>query len=89
MWDEIIAFWLVLFYIGSESFVIQALAFILFRFLDAIKPWPINRVDRYFKKNADVNTVKAIIWHGFGITADDLLAAFFTIALILLGMRLF
>ena len=89
VWDEIIAFWLVLFCIGSESFVIQALAFALFRFLDAIKPWPINRVDRYFKRNAHVNTLREIIWQGFGIIADDLLAAFFTIALILLGMRLF
>ena len=77
------------FFIGSESFVIQALAFALFRFLDAIKPWPINRVDRYFKRNAHANTVRAIIWQGFGIIADDLLAAFFTIVLILLGMRLF
>jgi phosphatidylglycerophosphatase A len=89
VWDEIIAFWLVLFFIGSEPFVIQALAFALFRFLDAIKPWPINRVDRYFKRNAHVNSVRAIIWHGFGIIADDLLAAFFSIVLILLGMRLF
>jgi phosphatidylglycerophosphatase A len=89
VWDEIIAFWLVLFCIGSESFVIQALAFALFRFLDAIKTWPINRVDRYFKRNAHVNTLREIIWQGFGIIADDLLAAFFTIALILLGMRLF
>jgi phosphatidylglycerophosphatase A len=57
--------------------------------LDAIKPWPINRVDRYFKRNAHVNSAQAIIWQGFGIIADDLLAAFFTISLILLGMRLF
>jgi phosphatidylglycerophosphatase A len=89
VWDEIIAFWLVLLCIGSESFLIQALAFALFRFLDAIKPWPINRVDRYFKRNTHVNSVRAIIWHGFGIIADDLLAAFFTIVLILLGMQLF
>jgi hypothetical protein len=33
--------------------------------LDAIKPWPINRVDRYFKRNAHVNTLREIIWQGF------------------------
>ena len=89
VWDEIIAFWLVLLCIGSGSFAIQVLAFALFRFLDAIKPWPINRIDRYFKRNAHVNSAQAIIWQGFGIIADDLLAAFFTFVLILLGMRLF
>lgn len=84
VWDEMIAFWLILFCIGPTSFAIQIIAFIAFRFLDAIKPWPINWVDRYFKKNAQTNSTQGIIWHGFGIMVDDLAAAFFTIIMILI-----
>lgn len=84
VWDEIIAFWLILFCIGPTSFAIQAIAFAVFRFLDAMKPWPISWVDRYFKKNAQTNSTQGVIWHGFGIMADDLVAALFTIILILI-----
>ncbi len=84
VWDEIIAFWLILFCIGPISFAIQAIAFAVFRFLDAIKPWPISWVDRYFKKNVRTNSTRGVIWHGFGIMADDLVAALFTIILILI-----
>lgn len=89
VWDEIIAFWLILLWFGSASLVIQSIAFALFRLFDASKPWPINRVDQYFKRNTQTNSVQAIIWHGFGIIVDDLIAAIFTIIIVLLGMRLF
>ena len=76
---------------------IQLLAFVLFRFFDAIKPGPIGMIDRYFKKNAgsgdDASShLGQILWRGFGIIADDLAAAFFTllvIALLQTGFRLF
>ena len=84
VWDEIIAFWLILFCIGPTSFAIQGIAFAVFRFLDAMKPWPISWVDRYFKKNAQTNSTRGVIWHGFGIMADDLVAALFTNILILI-----
>lgn len=83
VWDEIIAFWLILFFIGPTSFAIQLIAFVVFRFLDSIKPWPISWLDQYFKKNIQTNSTPGLIWHGFGIMADDLVAALFTIIFIL------
>ena len=69
---------------------VQAIAFFLFRFFDAAKPWPINRVDQYFKKNwvhqERINSFQ-IIKQGFGIMIDDLIAALFTILIVILGIR--
>ena len=42
------------------------LSFILFRFFDIVKPFPINFIDKNFK-------------NGFGIMFDDILAAFYTL----------
>ena len=93
VWDEILAFWLILALIMPASIPLQVLAFALFRFLDAVKPGPIGKIDRYFKsleKNHGPNTAKIgqILWHGFGIIADDLAAAFFTLLVIVLGNTL-
>jgi phosphatidylglycerophosphatase A len=61
VWDEIVAFMLVLFF-TPPGWHWSLLAFVLFRFFDIVKPPPI----RYF----DVN------WHGgLGVMFDDLLAA--------------
>lgn len=61
VWDEVVAFLLVLFFTPNEP-AWQLLAFALFRFFDIVKPQPI----RHFDKN----------WHGgFGVMFDDLLAA--------------
>ena len=65
VWDETVAFLLVLFLIPTE-FVIQLFAFIVFRFFDIVKPFPINFIDKNFK-------------NGFGIMFDDVLAAFYTL----------
>ena len=88
VWDEIIAFWLVLIFIMPASFWMQALAFALFRFFDAAKPGPIGIIDRHFKKlEGDSNTPSTImqtLWRGFGIMVDDLAAAFSTLLIIAL-----
>jgi len=61
VWDEIVAFVLVLFFTPSGWYW-SLLAFLLFRFFDIAKPAPI----RYFDSN----------WHGgLGVMFDDLLAA--------------
>jgi len=61
VWDEIVAFLLVLFFI-PPGLDWALLAFVLFRFFDIVKPPPI----RYFDSN----------WHGgLGVMFDDLLAA--------------
>ena len=97
VWDEVIAFWLVLVFIMPSNFWLQILAFALFRFFDAVKPGPIGMIDRYFKdleggEDFSPSSKGLILWRGFGIIADDLAAAFFTlltIALVHIGLRYF
>lgn len=84
VWDEIVAFWLVLLLILPADIGLQVLAFTLFRFFDAVKPGPIGMIDRHFKNIANENngrpsSLGQILWRGFGIIADDLAAAFFTL----------
>ena len=93
VWDEIVAFWLVLVVIMPTEIWLQTIAFILFRFFDAIKPGPIGMIDRYFKTQESTQTsgtysLRANVWQGFGIMVDDLTAAFFTLLLIALGQTL-
>ena len=71
VWDEIIAFWLVLLFVTPVTFTGQLWAFIVFRFFDMVKPPPI----RYFDRN---------LKGGFGIMFDDLVAAFLTLLVIAL-----
>jgi len=71
VWDEIVAFWLVMLMVTPASFTGQLWAFIVFRFFDMVKPPPIGHLDRRFKG-------------GFGIMLDDLVAAFFTLLVIAL-----
>ena len=66
VWDEIIAFWLVLLFITPAGFGVQLAAFLLFRFFDMVKPPPIRYFDRHIKG-------------GFGVMWDDLVAAFYTL----------
>lgn len=81
VWDEVLAFWLVLWMIGPVGFWQQALAFALFRFFDAAKPGPVAWADRVFK----VMRGPQVGWgQGFGILFDDLVAAGCTLLVIAL-----
>ena len=73
VWDEIVAFWLVLLMVTPANFKGQLWAFIVFRFFDMVKPPPIRYFDRRLKG-------------GFGIMFDDLVAAFFTLLVIALWL---
>jgi phosphatidylglycerophosphatase A len=76
VWDEVAAFWLVLLLLLPAGFFEQLAAFVLFRFFDAVKPGPIGWADRHFKGWG---------WRGgFGILADDLVAAFCTLLVLAL-----
>ena len=76
VWDEVLAFWLVLWLLTPASFGAQLAAFVLFRFFDAAKPGPVGWADRLFK---------GFGWRaGFGIMFDDLVAAFCTLLVIAL-----
>ena len=66
VWDEIIAFWLVLLFIMPAGWLAQTCAFVLFRIFDMLKPPPIRYFDQHIKG-------------GFGVMWDDILAAFYTL----------
>jgi phosphatidylglycerophosphatase A len=87
VWDEIVAFWLILIFIMPTNLWIQILAFALFRFFDAVKPGPIGMIDRHFKhldgdENSSSSNLGLKLWRGFGIIADDLAAALITVLLV-------
>jgi phosphatidylglycerophosphatase A len=66
VWDEIIAFWIVMLFVMPAGFITQLWAFLLFRFFDMLKPAPIGYFDRHLKG-------------GFGVMFDDIVAAFYTL----------
>ena len=81
VWDEIIAFWAVLWLLMPAGLWAQAVAFGLFRFFDAVKPGPVGWADRAFK----LKPGERIGWRqGFGIIFDDLVAALCTLLVIAL-----
>jgi phosphatidylglycerophosphatase A len=65
VWDEILAFWLVLLFVPG-GWATQLLAFALFRVFDIVKPPPIRHYDDRLRG-------------GFGVMFDDLLAALYTL----------
>jgi phosphatidylglycerophosphatase A len=75
VWDEIVAFMLVLFFTPA-GYLWQAVAFLLFRLFDILKPPPIHYFDRKLK-------------NGFGVMFDDLLAAFYTLLVLAVARMLF
>jgi phosphatidylglycerophosphatase A len=72
VWDEIVAFWLILWLISPAGWWAQLVAFALFRFFDAAKPGPVAWADQLFKVKRGVPIGGA---QGFGILFDDLVAA--------------
>jgi phosphatidylglycerophosphatase A len=81
VWDEVLAFWIVLWLVTPASGWTQCAAFALFRFFDAAKPGPVAWADALFKGRRG----QPIGWaQGFGILFDDLVAALCTLLLIAL-----
>jgi phosphatidylglycerophosphatase A len=85
VWDEVIAFWAVLWLIAPAGWLAQLLAFALFRFFDAAKPGPVGWADRRFKLAPGGRVGWA---QGFGILFDDLVAAACTLLLMLITRAL-
>jgi phosphatidylglycerophosphatase A len=73
VWDEMVAFWIVL-WLVPPTLGSQALAFVLFRIFDTVKPPPIRYFDARFKG-------------GFGVMWDDILAAAYTLLVMALAVR--
>lgn len=70
VWDEIVPFWLVLL-MTPAGFFWQLTAFMLFRYFDITKPQPARYFDEHVK-------------NGFGVMADDLIAAGYTLLVLAL-----
>jgi phosphatidylglycerophosphatase A len=85
VWDEVLGFWIVLWLVMPAGLLAQALAFVLFRAFDALKPGPIGWADRRFKAR-NVATLGAR--EGFGILFDDLIAAGCTLLVYAAGVWL-
>ncbi|AOX99121.1 phosphatidylglycerophosphatase A [Jeongeupia sp. USM3] len=71
--DEIVAIWLVLAAVPA-TWAGFAAAFVVFRFFDIVKPWPIRVLD-------------ARVPGGIGVMIDDLLAAVYSIAVLRLALH--
>jgi phosphatidylglycerophosphatase A len=75
VWDEVVAFLLVLAIVPREL-AWQAAAFVAFRFFDIAKPPPIRHFERRFGG-------------GFGVMFDDIVAAAYTLLLLAAAKRFF
>ena len=73
VWDEMVGYWLSIAFVPLQWHWLLA-AFVLFRFFDIVKPWPIRELDKKVRG-------------GFGIMIDDILAAVFTIVCLALLQR--
>jgi phosphatidylglycerophosphatase A len=74
VWDEMVGYWLAVAFVPLQWHWLLA-AFVLFRFFDIFKPWPIRQLDR--KING-----------GFGIMIDDVMAGLFTMIILAVLMML-
>jgi len=82
VWDEIIAFWIILWLLMPTGLAGQAIAFGLFRLFDAVKRGPVGWADACFKPERGALPG----WpQGFGIIFDDLVAALCTLAVYYAG----
>ena len=65
VWDEIIGFWITMI-VAPAGLIWMLAGFVLFRFFDIVKPWPIRYLDKH-------------IHGGLGIMLDDVLAGIFAL----------
>lgn len=72
VWDEFVGFWITMIAIPFHWAWILA-GFILFRFFDIIKPWPIGWFDKR-------------VHGGLGIMIDDVIAGLFALAILQIAL---
>jgi len=68
VWDEIVGY-LITMIAAPEGWTWIVIGFVLFRFFDILKPWPISIADKK-------------IHGGFGIMVDDVIAGFFAFSVL-------
>jgi len=67
VWDEIIGYWITMTAVPALTWQWIVAGFVLFRFFDIVKPWPVKIADKR-------------VPGGFGIMFDDLLAGLYALA---------
>lgn len=75
VWDEFVGLWITLFLVPNEWPWLLA-GFVLFRFFDVVKPFPIKWLDKKVKG-------------GFGIMIDDVIAGLFAWIILMIVVRYF
>lgn len=66
VWDEFIGFWITMIAVPIVNWQWVLAGFVLFRFFDIVKPWPVKLADKD-------------IGGGFGIMIDDVLAGIYAL----------
>jgi len=66
VWDEFIGFWITMIAVPAVNWQWVLAGFVLFRFFDIVKPWPVKLADKG-------------IGGGFGIMIDDVLAGIYAL----------
>lgn len=74
VWDEFVGYWLTMF-LAPQGWEWALVGFVLFRFFDVLKPWPVKWADRR-------------VAGGFGIMIDDVLAGIYAWICMLILIRL-
>jgi phosphatidylglycerophosphatase A len=67
VWDEFIGYWITMIAVPAITWQWVLTGFVLFRFFDIVKPWPVKLADKRLKG-------------GFGIMFDDVLAGLYALA---------
>ena len=69
VWDEFIGYWITMIAVPAITWQWVLAGFVLFRFFDIVKPWPVKLADKR-------------VPGGFGIMIDDVLAGLYALACI-------
>lgn len=72
VWDEFVGVWICLLFVPEINWYWSFIAFVVFRFFDILKPYPIKIFDEKLE-------------NGFGIMIDDVLAAIYG-AIVIVGL---
>ncbi|MAC47264.1 MAG: phosphatidylglycerophosphatase A [Oceanospirillum sp.] len=75
VWDEFVGYWLTML-LAPQGWEWALVGFVLFRFFDVLKPWPVKWADRR-------------VAGGFGIMVDDLLAGIYAWIILQVIVRLY
>ncbi len=73
--DEVVGQWVSVLFLAPDI-LYYSVGFVLFRFFDILKPWPISWVDQHIE-------------NGLGIMLDDVLAGIFSLIILAIAFWLF